>query len=92
MYTFNYIVMYVLIVFAYVSIAHRSDLGASRLGKVASLLIFGFWILRALEELTFFGIVGATSWVLIAICLMIGLIYLTPLVNSPQDRLIPGRS
>ncbi len=80
MYIFNYIVMYVLLVFAYVSIFQWRSLCSTGLGKAISAAILGFWLVRAAEGVIFSGVAQPGAWTLIVLCLAIGALYLVPVV------------
>ncbi len=80
MYIFNYIVMYVLVVFAYVSIFQWRSLSSTSLGKAISTAILGFWLVRAAEGVIFSGVAEPGAWTLIVLCLAIGALYLVPVV------------
>lgn len=89
MYIVDYVVMYVLVVFAFVSVFHWRSLVSTGLGRTIALSIFGFWLwcVPIAEEMVFAGLNGPGSWARIGLCLIIGALYLVPAVlGSVADK------
>jgi hypothetical protein len=68
---------YVLAVFAILSFVFSNEMSATKLGRMVGISIAGFWILRAVNEVVFWG-VSFTSWIIIAVCLAIAALYIIP--------------
>lgn len=66
---------YALAMFALVSLVFPNELSTTKLGRIVSLSIAGFWILRAVNQVVFWG---WASWFLAIICLAIAAVYLIP--------------
>ncbi|MBN2118895.1 MAG: hypothetical protein JW730_20165 [Anaerolineales bacterium] len=69
---------YTLTIFAIVSFVFPGELSATKLGRVISLAIAGFWILRGVNQLVFWGLSLAGSWIILVICLAVAALYLIP--------------
>jgi len=57
----NLCLTFVFIMFAYLSIFYRAELLSTGLGRAVLLLISVFWILRAVEQIVFFGLKSRLS-------------------------------
>jgi hypothetical protein len=68
---------YVLAVFAILSFVFSNEMSVTKLGRMVGISIAGFWILRAVNEVIFWG-TSLTSWIIIFICLAIAALYLIP--------------
>ena len=68
---------YVLAVFAILSFVFSNEMSATKLGRMVGISIAGFWILRAVNEVVFWG-VSFTSWIIIVVCLAIAALYIIP--------------
>jgi hypothetical protein len=55
----------------------------TKLGRTLCLSIAGFWILRAVNQVVFWG---WASWILGLICLAIAALYLMPFVSKPASN------
>jgi hypothetical protein len=82
MYTLNIMIIYLLIVFVYLSIFQRSTLASSSLGKAVLIAIAFFFLIRAILQ----GFLGfrqkesiRRSIVIIITCIVMALLYLAPL-------------
>jgi hypothetical protein len=71
---------YALAVFALVSLVFADELSTTKFGRIISWSIAGFWILRALNQIVFWG---WESWILALVCLAIAVLYLSPFINKP---------
>lgn len=74
---------YALAIFALVSLVFSSELGTTKLGRVISLSIAGFWILHAVNQAVFWGLSLAGSWIALIVCLAIATLYLIPSKDKP---------
>ena len=68
---------YVLAVFALLSFVFSNEMSVTKLGRTFGMSIAGFWILRAVNEVVFWG-TSLTSLIIIFICLAIAALYLIP--------------
>lgn len=75
---------YVLAIFAVVSLVFTNEMSTTKLGRVISLFIAGFWILRAVNQAVFWGLSLAGSWIALLACLAIAVLYLIPLRDRPD--------
>ncbi len=73
---------YALAMFAVVSLVFPGELSTTKLGRIISLSIAGFWILRALNQAVFWGLSFAGSWIALIACLVIAALYLIPSKNK----------
>lgn len=73
---------YVLAVFSVLSLAFP-EMSATKLGRIVSLSIAGFWILRALNQVVFWGMSFPGSWMILLVCLAIAVLYLIPSRDKP---------
>jgi hypothetical protein len=74
----NLCLMFVFIIFAYVSAFHSSELLDIKLGKALLLSITIFWLLRAVEQVIFFDLHTKISLAFFAAFLLGALLYLMP--------------
>jgi hypothetical protein len=79
-YVLNLSVIFFLFVFAYLSIFQGNALISSLLGKTIIILMAAFWIIRAIEQPIFFGFRAKETFIIVVVCLMIGVLYIIPLV------------
>ena len=77
----NLCLMFVFVIFAYISAFHAGELLGTQLGRRMLLLISIFWLLRAVEEVIFDGLSTATSVAFFIIFLLGALLYLIPLLR-----------
>ncbi len=73
---------YALAIFFVLSLFFPNELSTTKLGRIISLLIAGFWVLRAVNEAVFWGISLSGSWIIIFICLAVAALYLIPSVDK----------
>ncbi len=74
----NLRLIYVALVFAYISFFHAGDLLTTKIGKVLLLAIGLFWFLRAVEQRVFFGLKTSLSIAFFVIFLFGSAIYFYP--------------
>ena len=80
MQTFNVQIIWVFVLFAYVSIFHWPDLLSTRLGRVVTISIALFYLIRVVNQVIFFEM-GLVSIVVSVLCLGIAAIYLVPFLS-----------
>ncbi len=73
---------YALAIFFVLSLFFPNELSTTKLGRIISLLIAGFWVLRAVNEAVFWGISLSGSWIIIFLCLAVAALYLIPSVDK----------
>ena len=76
----NLCLTFVFLVFAYISLFHTTELLSTSLGKTLLVLIFIFWVLRAIEQIVFFGLRKKISVTLLVVLVFGALIYLFPVL------------
>lgn len=75
--TLNIQVAFTLLIFAYFAIFRWRELLTTRLGNIVAIAISLFWLLRAVNQLVFYGLTAA-SMPLFGLCLVFGLLHLIP--------------
>jgi len=78
---------YALAIFSLLSLILPEEMSTTKLGRIVSLSIAGFWILRAVNQAVFWGLSFAGSWMILFVCLAIAILYLVP---STARRLVPN--
>ena len=76
----NLCLTFVFLAFAYISLFHTTELLSTSLGNTLLVLIFIFWILRAIEQIVFFGLRKKMSVTLLVVFVFGALIYLLPVL------------
>ena len=76
----NLCLTFVFLAFAYISLFYATELLSTSLGKTLLVLIFIFWILRAVEQIVFFGLRKKISVTLLVVFVFGALIYLLPVL------------
>lgn len=74
--------VYVLIVFAILSLVLANELSNTRLGRFVSFAIASFWVLRVVNQAIFWGVAFIGSWIIMAVCLGIALLYFIPALKT----------
>lgn len=74
----NLCLMFVFVIFAYLSAFQTNELLETKLGRAVLLSIAVFWFLRAVEQVVFGGLGATTSIVFFAVFLFGALLYLIP--------------
>jgi len=69
---------YVLAVFAVLSFVFSNEMRVTKLGRMVGMAIAVFWILRAVNQVVFWGVSSIISWALIVICLVVAALYFVP--------------
>ena len=77
---------YVLGMFAFMSFAFADTITTTKLGRSIGIGIATFWILRAVNQVVFWGITDVSSWVIITICLVTAALYVIPSVRSQKKN------
>ena len=70
---------YVLLIFAILSFVFSEEIVSSKLGRFIALAVAAFWILRAMNQIIFWGAIEIGSWVAFLVCLVISLLYIVPI-------------
>ena len=71
-------------IFGYISLFHASELQTTSLGRSLLLLISIFWLLRAIQQIMFFGMKNKISILFFIIFVAGFVIYLVPYINLYQ--------
>ena len=71
----NLCLIFVFVVFAYLSLSYSSELVATQVGRALLFLIAVFWYLRAVEQALFFGLQKLLSILLFVVFLLVGSLY-----------------
>ena len=74
----NIHIAYVLAVFAILSFVFSNEMSVTKLGRMVGMAIAVFWILRAVNQIVFWGVSSIVSWALIAICMVVAALYFVP--------------
>ena len=69
---------YVLVIFTILSFVFSNEMNTSKLGRTIGMSIAGFWILRAVNQAVFWGMLSVGSWIAIVVCLGIAALYIIP--------------
>ncbi len=83
-YTLNFSVATTCLAFAYLSLFHRQEILATKIGKAVLIVIGGFWVLRAIGQVVFYGFSAPDTPFWTILCLLIGLLYIIP-IGSRQS-------
>jgi hypothetical protein len=78
----NLMLIFVLLIFAYVSFFHVQDLQTVDLGKTVTIFIALFWGIRAILQLVFFSRTKLISYILFVIFIIGFLLYFIPWLGS----------
>ena len=72
---------YVLMVFAILSFIFSDEMSTTKFGRSIGITIAAFWILRSVNQAVFWGISSIESWMIIAVCLVVAMLYLIPSIR-----------
>jgi len=78
----NLMLIFVLLIFAYVSFFHVQEMPTTELGKTITIFIALFWGIRAILQLVFFSRTKLISYMLFAIFIIGFLLYFIPWLGS----------
>ena len=78
----NLCLTFLLLVMAYVSFFHRSELLQTSLGNTILIAFSLFWFLRMIEQIVFFGFKKKMSVVFTLLFLLGGVVYLVPALQT----------
>lgn len=78
----NLCLTFAFLIFAYVSFFHTAELLGTQLGRALLLLISLFWLLRAVEQVVFFGLSRGVSIAFFAAFLIGSVLYAYPWATS----------
>jgi hypothetical protein len=76
----NLCLVFVFVIFSYVSLVHPVELMETGLGHSMLILIAAFWYLRAIEQVLFFGLRSLLSKMFFVLFLFGGSLYSLPLI------------
>lgn len=78
---------YALGMFGILSLFFSNELSTTKLGRIVSLSIAGFWILRGVNQTIFWGVTPASSWIILFVCFAVAVVYVVPSIhkNAPQN-------
>jgi hypothetical protein len=76
---------YVVALFAVLSLVFTRDLLMTRLGRIITLSIAGFYYLRCLNEFIFWDITDPGALIIFILCLLIAVLYSIPLRMRPVE-------
>jgi hypothetical protein len=68
--------------FGILSLFFSNELSATKLGRIVSLAIAGFWILRGLNQPIFWGMTPASSWVILFVCFAVAAVYIVASIHK----------
>ena len=77
-YTLNTHLAFICLAFAYLSLFQRKDLLTTRIGQAVTAAIGLFWILRAVNQVVFYGVSAPDTPFWVIVCLVVSSIYLIP--------------
>jgi len=78
----NLCLIFIFLVMAYVSFFQRPDLLQTGMGKTLLVAFSGFWFLRMIEQVIFFGMKKKISVILTLIFLGVCVLYLVPFLQA----------
>lgn len=81
-YTLNVHVAFTCLIFAYVSFFYRKELISTSLGRAVTASIGIFWILRAANQLIFYGVTAPDTPFWVVFCLIVSLFYMIPTLGK----------
>lgn len=76
----NLCLIFVFLIFSYISIFHTSEMLNSKLGISLTSCISLFWFLRSLEQIILFKLKTTISWILLILFIIGTFIYGVPLI------------
>jgi hypothetical protein len=82
----NLCLMWVFVIFGYISLFHADELLSSSLGHALLVLMALFWLFRAIEQIIFFHLKSWGSWLFLAIFLVGALLYAFPCFALPAPH------
>jgi Protein of unknown function (DUF3995) len=82
--TFDVQVAFALLLFGYLGIFRWRDLLTTRLGNIVAIAVSLFWLLRGISQIVFYGPTAA-GMPLIALCLIVGLLFLIPVIRERKN-------
>ncbi len=82
----NLCLIWVFVIFGYISLFHAGELLSSSLGHSLLVLIALFWLFRAIEQIIFFRLNTWGSWLFLAVFLIGVLLYAYPGLARPTPR------
>ena len=89
LYTLNVHVAFTCLIFAYLSFFHRKGLLLTSTGRAVTAAIALFWILRAVNQVLFYGVSASATPFWVIFCLMVSLLYVVPILWKRPAILAP---
>jgi hypothetical protein len=87
----NIHVTYTCLMFAYLSLFHRKDLLSTGVGRGITAAIGLFWVLRAADQVVFYGLAAPGTLFWVVFCLLVSLLYVVPTVwNRTAIQVAPA--
>jgi hypothetical protein len=90
MYTLNVHVGFTCLIFAYLTLMHRKEMLETNLGRAAMAGIALFWVLRAINQVLFYGLNAPNTGFWVIFCLIVSLLYVIPLFSKRAPTPIPA--
>lgn len=81
-YTLNFSLAFTCLAFAYLSLFHGQELVGTRIGMAVLAVIGAFWVLRAVNQVVFYGLSASDTPFWTILCLLISLLYLVPMFGK----------
>jgi Na+-transporting NADH:ubiquinone oxidoreductase subunit NqrE len=78
-YTLNAHLALICFVFAYLSLFQRKEMLTTRIGQAVTAAIGLFWILRAVNQVVFYGVSAPDTPFWVIVCLVVSSFYLIPI-------------
>ena len=81
----NLCLTFAFFIFGYISLFHTQELQTTSLGRSLLLLISIFWLLRAIQQILFFGLKNKVSLIFFMVFFAGFVIYLFPFIKTLQS-------
>ena len=91
-YTLNVHLAFTCLVFAYLSLFHRKEMLASRIGKAITAAIGLFYILRAANQVIYNGLLAPGTLFGVLLFLLVSLFYVVPALRKQPVTPLPAVS
>jgi hypothetical protein len=81
-YTLNFSVAFTCLAFAYLSLFHWKEMLGRKMGTAVLAVIGAFWVLRAVNQVVFYGLSASDTPLWTVVCLLISLLYVVPIFGK----------
>ena len=81
-YTLNFSVAFTCLTFAYLSLFHRKVMLGMPIGTAILAVIGAFWVLRAINQVVFYGLSASDTPLWTVVSLLISLLYVVPIFGK----------